>query len=89
MFYIFFSNISKGTNNMLDLFKDYAKEVGYNSILGDSLMIVIAILGSVYFLNKSINFRFNKFNNYDIYDSIYNIYKINIYNDVDNLFTIL
>ena len=57
IFFIFFSNIPKGTNKMLDLFKDYAKEVGYNAILGDSLMIVIAILCSVYFLNKSINFN--------------------------------
>ena len=57
IFYIFFSNVSKGTNKMLDLFKDYANEVGYNAILGDSLMIVIAILSSVYFLNKSTNFN--------------------------------
>ena len=57
LFYIFFKNLPLGKNKMLDLFKDYAKEVGYNAILGDSFMIIIAIIFSIYFFNKSKHFN--------------------------------
>ena len=40
---------------MLDLFKDYAKEVGYKAILGDSFMLVVAVLFSYYFANLTFN----------------------------------
>ena len=42
LFYIFFSSIPRNKNKMLDLFKDYAKEVSFKAILGDSFMIFIA-----------------------------------------------
>ena len=42
LFYIFFSNIPRNKNKMLDLFKDYAKEVSFKAIFGDSFMIFIA-----------------------------------------------
>jgi uncharacterized protein YacL len=32
LFYIFFRNIPRGVNKMLDTFKDYAKENGYTTI---------------------------------------------------------
>jgi len=41
LFYLFFSNLPKGANFMLDFFKLYAKRVGYKAILGDSLMMIL------------------------------------------------
>ena len=32
-------NISRGTNSMIDLFKDYAESAGANAIFGDALMV--------------------------------------------------
>lgn len=55
LFYLFFKNVPIGKNNMLDLFKKYASEVGYKAILGDSFMIVIAVLSTLYFSNKDKN----------------------------------
>ena len=40
---------------MLDLFKDYAKEIGGKAILGDSFMIILAVLLSSYFAGLSQN----------------------------------
>lgn len=55
LFYLFFSYIPIGTNAMLDIFKQYSKEVGIGAILGDSFMITIAVLLSYYFSTFSIN----------------------------------
>ena len=55
LFYIFFSKVPRGTNKMLDLFKDYAKEVNVGAIMGDSFMIVIAALLSSYFAGFSLH----------------------------------
>lgn len=55
LFYIIFSNVPQGTNKMLDLFKDYAKEVNVGAIMGDSFMIVIAALLSSYFAGFSLH----------------------------------
>jgi uncharacterized protein YacL len=54
-FYIFFKNIPRGVNKMLDTFKDYANEVSYKAILSDSGMIILASLISSYLANKSLN----------------------------------
>ena len=48
-------SVPKGVNKMLDLFKNYGKEVGIKAILGDSFMIIIAVLFSWYFANLSLN----------------------------------
>jgi hypothetical protein len=40
---------------MLDLFKDYAKEVGGKAILGDSFMILIAALTAMLFAKLPTN----------------------------------
>jgi hypothetical protein len=40
---------------MIDFFKDYASEVGAGAILGDSIMITIAVLLSSIFANYNIN----------------------------------
>ena len=39
LFYIFFSNIPRGVNKMIDTFKDYANDVSYKAILADSGMM--------------------------------------------------
>ena len=48
-----FGAVPRGVNKMLDLFKDYAKEVSYKAIFGDSFMLLIAFLASLYFTSLS------------------------------------
>ena len=55
LFYVFFTNIPRGINKMLDLFKDYANEVSYKAILADSGMMIMSCLISSYIVNKNIN----------------------------------
>ena len=55
LFYIFFQNIQRGVNNMLDTFKDYANEVSFKAILGDSAMMILASLISSYLATKNLN----------------------------------
>ena len=55
LFYLFFSSVPRGYNAMLDFFKDYAKEVGSNAILGDSFMMVLACLLSSHFAIYNLN----------------------------------
>ena len=55
LFYVFFSNIPKGVNKMLDTFKDYANDVSYKAILADSGMMIMASLIASYLVNKSAN----------------------------------
>jgi hypothetical protein len=43
-FYAFFTITPRGINSMLDLFKDYAKEMSYYILLGDSIIITLACL---------------------------------------------
>lgn len=46
LFYILFTIMPLGTNNMLDFFKGYAKEVGINALFGDSILVVFAVIVS-------------------------------------------
>ena len=55
LFYIFFKNIPRGVNKMLDTFKDYANEVSYKAIISDSGMMILSCLISSYLVNKSNN----------------------------------
>lgn len=55
LFYLFFNSLPQGKNKMMDLFKDYAKEVNASAIAGDSFMIIIATLSSMYFASGSQN----------------------------------
>ena len=55
LFYLFFASVPRGYNEMLDFFKDYAKEVGTGAILGDSFMMIIACLLSSIFATYSLN----------------------------------
>lgn len=55
LFYLLFITIPRGYNKMIDLFKDYAKEVSYGAIIGDSSMIIISTLLSSIFANFGTN----------------------------------
>ena len=44
LFYMFFSIIPKGSNNMLDFFKGYSKEAGTSALLGDSFLVLMAVI---------------------------------------------
>ena len=52
LFYLLFTIMPLGTNNMLDFFKGYAKEVGINALFGDSILVVFAVILSA-LLNAS------------------------------------
>jgi hypothetical protein len=54
-FYAFFTAVPRGTNGMLDLFKDYAKEMGAFAVLGDSFIILFSCLMASYFAALSLN----------------------------------
>ena len=55
LFYIFFSNIPRGVNKMIDTFKDYANDVSYKAILADSGMMIMSCLIASYLSNKNTN----------------------------------
>ena len=55
LFYVFFTNIPRGVNKMLDTFKDYAKDVSYKAILADSGMMIMSCLIGSYLANKNTN----------------------------------
>ena len=44
LFYLLFKNIPRGSNNMLDFFKDYAKDLGTTAIIGDVILVINAII---------------------------------------------
>jgi len=55
LFFIFFTLVPKGSNDMLDYFKYYAKDVGVNALLGDSCLVIIAVLISALLNSKSFD----------------------------------
>lgn len=55
LFYGLFSSIPRGKNQMLDLFKDYAKGAGITAILGDSLIVIFSALFASLLAANSIN----------------------------------
>jgi len=55
LFYIMIITIPKGVNKMIDMFKDYADEVSYFAILGDSTMIITSVLIAGYLANFEAN----------------------------------
>jgi len=52
LFFIFFTIIPKGSNDMLDFFKGYSKEAGASALLGDSFLVILAVIISA-LLNQS------------------------------------
>jgi uncharacterized protein YacL len=55
LFYWFFTSVPRGYNGMLDFFKEYAKEVGFGAVLGDSFMMVLSCLLSSLFASQTLN----------------------------------
>jgi len=55
LFYIMIRLIPKGSNRMIDVFKDYANEVSYWAIIADSLMMISASFLAYYFVNLDMN----------------------------------
>jgi len=55
LFYLLFTLVPLGTNNMLDFFKGYAKEVGVNALFGDSVLVILAVVISALLNTQSFN----------------------------------
>jgi hypothetical protein len=55
LFYYMFKLVPRGSNMMLDTFKDYANEVGFKAVLSDSLMIITACILGSYFASLNLN----------------------------------
>uniref|UniRef100_A0A6C0JQ55 Uncharacterized protein n=1 Tax=viral metagenome TaxID=1070528 RepID=A0A6C0JQ55_9ZZZZ len=55
LFYVFFTNIPRRVNKMIDTFKDYANEASYKAILADSGMMIMASLIAYYLVNQNTN----------------------------------
>jgi hypothetical protein len=55
LFYLFFTIVPRGSNDMLDYFKDYAKELGINAIYGDSVLVIFAVVLSALLNAQSFN----------------------------------
>lgn len=57
VFYLIFSGIPKGTNDMIDFFKKWAEFAKLDALWGDSILIVVGVIVSS-ILNK-LSFDFN------------------------------
>lgn len=57
LFYIFFKTVPRGVNKFLDMFKDYAEEVSAGAIWGDSFMMVMTVLFSVFLSKQTLNYN--------------------------------
>jgi hypothetical protein len=55
LFYLLSTSIKRGKSRILDIFKDYGKEMGAGAIVADSLMMVSSILIASYLKGKSLN----------------------------------
>ena len=55
LFYVFFTNIPRGFNKMMDTFKDYADEVSFKAVLSDSGMMAMSSIIASYLANKDLN----------------------------------
>jgi len=55
LFFVLFTLIPRGSNDMLDFFKGYAKEVGVNALFGDSILVIMAVVLSALLNTKSFD----------------------------------
>jgi hypothetical protein len=55
LFYIMITQIPKGTNKIIDILKDYADEISYWAIIGDSAMMISSALIASYLANFDAN----------------------------------
>jgi len=54
-FYFFFTSVPRNVSAILDVFKDYAKEVGGLILLVDGLMMISTVLIAIYLKSLSLN----------------------------------
>ena len=66
LFYLLFKNIPRGSNHMLDFFKDYAKDLGATAIIGDVILVINAII-----LSALLNTKSKKINIITLFIGIY------------------
>ena len=55
LFYLVILVIPRGANKIIDMFKDFADEVSYYAIIGDSVMIITSVLIAGYLANFETN----------------------------------
>ena len=55
LFYIMITQIPKGTNKIIDILKDYADEISYWAIIGDSMMMISSALIAAYIAYFDMN----------------------------------
>jgi hypothetical protein len=55
LFYIMIRQIPKGVNKIIDILKDYADEISYWAILGDSAMMISSVLFAGLLANFDMN----------------------------------
>ncbi len=55
LFYLMITSIPKGTNRIIDILKDYADEISYWAIIGDSMMMISSALIAAYIAYFDMN----------------------------------
>jgi hypothetical protein len=55
LFYLMITSIPKGANKIIDILKDYADEISYWAILGDSMMMISSALIAAYIAYFEVN----------------------------------
>lgn len=55
LFYFFCISVPRGKSRILDIFKDYGKEMGTRAIMADSLMMISSILIATYLKGLTLN----------------------------------
>ena len=59
LFYLFFNNLPRGSNDMLDFFKEWAKYAKLDALWGDSCLVIFAVIISAYL--NTLSFDINIF----------------------------
>ena len=74
LFYLLILATPRGTNKMIDMFKEFADEVSYYAIIGDSVMIITAglIAGFLANFDTNTNIIILAFNVYILQYALYN-----------------
>ena len=54
-FYLFFTSVPKGSNHMLDFFKDWSRHAKLDALWGDSILVLFAVVLSAYFNQQSLD----------------------------------
>ena len=55
LFFLFFTSVPDKQNDMLDLFKDWAKHAGLDALWGDSILVLVGVVLSSYLNQQDFN----------------------------------